>query len=61
MNLLDHNILSCDAAFHLHNLRIDHKNNRVGVRGEESTDRSIFVNNVCDNGAFNIIVLSDNK
>ena len=46
-NSLDHNILICDAAFHLHNFLVDYRNNLEDVGKEVSIDRSIFVDDIC--------------
>ena len=61
MNSLDHNILVCDAAFHLHNFLVDYRNNIENVQTEDCTERSIFVDDICNQGVFNTVVLNDNQ
>ena len=51
----------CDAAFHLHNFLVDYRNNLEDVGKEVYIGRSIFVDDICDQGVFNTVVLNDNQ
>ncbi len=51
----------CDAAFHLHIFLVDYRNNLEDLVKEVSIDRSIFVDDICDQGVFNTVVLNDNQ
>ena len=60
-NSIEKNILICDAAFHLHNFLVDYRNTLDDGELDNAFDRSIFVDDMCDNNIFNIVVSNDNN
>ena len=44
---------------HLHNFIVTYRNNTTHSKRTYAIDRSIFVNDMCDNGIFNTVVTND--
>jgi len=58
---VNHNILICEGAMHLHNFLVDYRNKLCEGEADNTIDMSIFVDDMCDNGVFNMVVLNDSN
>ena len=56
---LNHTFIIINAAMHLHNFLVTFRNNAADSKRIYATDRSIFVNDMLDNGIFNVVVTND--
>ena len=45
---------------HIHNFLIDYRNTLASPESDNEEDRSIFIDEMCDNGINNIVVGNDN-
>ena len=60
---LENNIIIIDGAFHLHNFLVDYRN-KLATNAQElevSNERNLFVEDICDNSIYNIVVNNDNN
>ena len=60
---LENNIIIIDGAFHLHNFLVDYRN-KLATNAQElevSNERNLFVEDICDNSIYNIVVSNDNN
>ena len=46
---------------HLHNLLVDYRNNLCEGEDNNEIDRTTCVDDMCDNGVFNMVVLNDSN
>ena len=46
---------------HLHNFLVDYRNSLVDGENDNINDRTIFVEDMHDNGIFNLVVLNDDN
>ena len=56
---LNQSFLIINAAMHLHNFLVTFRNNTADSKRTYAIDRSIFVNDMLDNGVFNTVVTND--
>ena len=56
---LNNAFMVINAAMHLHNFLVTYRNNTTHSKRTYAIDRSIFVNDMCDNGIFNTVVTND--
>ena len=57
---LINSVLIIEGAMHLHNFLVDYRNSLVDGENDNINDRTIFVEDMHDNGIFNLVVLNDN-
>ena len=58
---VNNSILTCEGAVHIHNFLVDYriKNNLPVI--EKANERQIFVDDMCDNAIFNMVINNDNS
>ena len=54
-------VLIIEGAMHLHNFLVDYRNSSADGEHDNVIDRTIFVEDMYDNGIFNLVVLNDNN
>ena len=58
---VNNSILSCEGAMHIHNFLVDYRlKNSVPV-ADITHEREIFVDDMSDNGIFNMVITNDNN
>ena len=58
---LKHNFLICEGAMHIHNFLVDFRNTGNIENDDVMIERNVFIDDMCDNGIFNMVVGNDNN
>lgn len=57
----DHNILICERGMNFNNFLVGYFKNLCEGEEGNTIERTMFVNDMCDNSVFNIVVLNDSN
>ena len=57
---LKHNARIIEGAMHLHKFLVDYRNRLASPDQDNAINRSIFVNDMCDNGISSVVIRNDN-
>ena len=54
-------ILTCEGAMHIHNFLVDYRNKHSVPTIDKTNEREIFVDDICDNAIFSMVINNDNN